>query len=52
MTIFPLDTETDVITGFTDIVAANIGVPVAIFAALFGVGWLLARVNKARKGRL
>lgn len=52
MTLFPVTAAADVIDGFTDIVTANIGVPLAVFAALFGVSWVLARLNKARKGRI
>lgn len=52
MQLFPATAAADVIDGFTDIVAANIAVPLAVFAALFGVSWVLARLNKARKGRI
>lgn len=39
MTIFPTGAAADVISGFTCLVTANIAVPLAVFAALFGVGW-------------
>jgi len=52
MTIFPTTAAADIISGFTDIVTANMGVVLAVFAALFGVSWVLARLNKARKGKI
>lgn len=52
MQIFPTDAVTTVITGFTDIVSNNIAVPLGVFAALFGVSWVLRRLNHARNGRL
>lgn len=52
MNLFPADAATDIISGFTNLVSANIAVPLAVFAALFGVSWVLARLNKARKGRI
>ena len=52
MTLFPTTAATDIISGFTAIVTANMGTVLAVFAALFGVSWVLARLNKARKGRI
>lgn len=52
MTLFPTTAATDIISGFTGIVSANIAVPLAVFAALFGVSWVLTRLNHARKGRI
>lgn len=52
MNLFPTGAATDIITGFTAIVTANMGTVLAVFAALFGVSWVLARLNKARKGRI
>ena len=52
MTLFPTTAAADIIDGFTGIVTANMGVVLTVFAALFGVSWVLARLNKARKGRI
>jgi len=52
MKIFPETTSADVISGFTGIVTANMGVVIAVFAAMFGVGWLLTRLNRARSGKI
>lgn len=52
MNLFPATASADIITGFTGIVTANMGTVLAVFAALFGVSWVLARLNKARKGRI
>lgn len=52
MNLFPTTASADIITGFTGIVTANMGTVLAVFAALFGVSWVLARLNKARKGRI
>jgi len=52
MSLFPTTAGADIISGFTTIVTANMGTVLAVFAALFGVSWVLARLNKARKGRI
>lgn len=45
MTLFPASAAADIISGFTSIVTANMGTVLAVFAALFGVSWVLARLN-------
>lgn len=52
MNLFPTTATADIISGFTGIVTANMGTVLGVFAALFGVSWVLARLNKARKGRI
>lgn len=47
MSLFPTTAGADIISGFTTIVTANMGTVLAVFAALFGVSWVLARLNKA-----
>lgn len=52
MNLFPTGASETIVNGFTSMVTANMGVVLGVFAALFGVSWVLARLNKARKGRI
>lgn len=52
MEVLPTSTVTDVTTGFLGVVTANIGPVLGILAFSWGIYFVTARLNKAKKGKI
>lgn len=50
--VLPSTTAGTVITGFTDVVADNIGVLLAVLGFAWGLYFVTSRLNRVKKGKI